>query len=319
MEQNKFTADISAEEILIQNESLNKHFNNVKYEPKNYLDTRLKANETEKTLTIRLLPYSPEGGTPFHKIVMHTVRVNKELSDSGWKQFVCPNHNGFNKPCPYCETAKKAHELMKDIVEPVEKDRYKKIEYSNRARDMWVVRCIDRDHEADGVKFWCFSTSYKGDGVYDKIMNIFKRRSEQAKKKGKDMNIFSLTEGKDLEVTITRDSNNKSIYTIVDSDETSMLSDDIELANSWISDEKKWTDVYSVKPYDYLAIALQMKVPFYDKTLNKYVEKKTTEEYVKEQNEKDAQTFENNKSDEIKAIENASDTSIPAESDDLPF
>ena len=56
--------------------------------------------------------------------------------------------------------------------------RYGDIEFLNKVKEMWIVRCIERDHEEDGVKFWLFNSSKKKDGVYDKIMNLAKIRAQ---------------------------------------------------------------------------------------------------------------------------------------------
>ena len=65
------------------------------FDAKNYLNARLAQNETSKTLTIRLLPFSSENRSPFKKVITHTVKVNKEVSPSGWKTFICPEKNVF--------------------------------------------------------------------------------------------------------------------------------------------------------------------------------------------------------------------------------
>ena len=306
---NLLKADIGVEDIMSQNEELDKtaFAKKVTYDAKNYLDTKLSKGQTEKTLVIRLLPFSPEGGSPFHKIYMHTVRVNKEFAASGWKIFACPKHNGHNKPCPFCELQEQTKALMENEHDEAKKKQYSSIEFANRAREFWVVRCIDRAREEDGVKFWVFPHSKKNDGIYNKIFNIFKRRSEQAIKRGKQMNIFSLENGKDLEVTITKDSNGKNVYTIVDSDEISPLSTNIDLANEWISDEKKWDDVYTIKDYNYLSVILEGKVPFFDKEKGCYVAKKDIAEYLAEKQEKEdaaISEFEQSLPQSVKNIEN---------------
>lgn len=319
-------ADIGTDEILAQNEAETRKpaVKKVQYDARHYLDTMLPEGVDEKNLTIRLLPFDPQGGVPFHKIWIHTVRVNKEFSSSGWKQFVCPKHNGFSDRCPYCETQEKTREQIKTETDEVKKKRLSDIEFKNRAREFWVVRCIDRDHEEDGVKFWTFPHSRKNDGIYDKILNIFKKRKENAEKKGKTMNIFSLENGKDLEITIKKDTNGKSVYSIVDADETSPLSEDIELANKWIEDTVKWNEVYTVKPYELMAIALEQKVPFYDKEKGIYVPKKTREEFLAEQLAKessDEAKFESEIPQTAKEIEKvATSQAVSADDDeDLPF
>jgi hypothetical protein len=138
---------------------------------------------------------------------------------------------------------------------------------------MWIVRCIERDHEEDGVKFWLFNASRKKDGVYDKIINLFNERWEEAKEVGEQYNIFDLNDGKDLNITLSKDPNNKTVIQITDASRPSPLSTDYDQALSWIEDPKKWDEVYTVKPYDYMAIVVQGGYPVFDKQTQKYVDK----------------------------------------------
>lgn len=260
------------------------------FDTKNYLQARLGSNEDTKTLTIRLLPFSPEGGSPFKKVFMHTVKVNKEVSPSGWKTFVCPTHNKkdgsvMGDKCPFCETSAKARELKSKSLDEPTKKKYGDVEFLNRVKEMWIVRCIERDHEEDGVKFWLFNSSKKKDGVYDKIMNLAKIRSEAAAKKGNTYSIFDLNNGLDLVVTLSRTSDNKTAVQIIDAGLPSPLSEDFDLGEKWIHDSKKWDEVYTVKPYEYMAIIAMGGVPVFSKEENKYVDKEELDK-IKEEAEK---------------------------------
>lgn len=260
------------------------------FDTKNYLQARLGSNEDTKTLTIRLLPFSPEGGSPFKKVFMHTVKVNKEVSPSGWKTFVCPTHNKkdgsvMGDKCPFCETSAKARELKSKSLDEPTKKKYGDVEFLNRVKEMWIVRCIERDHEEDGVKFWLFNSSKKKDGVYDKIMNLAKIRSEAAAKKGNTYSIFDLNNGLDLVVTLSRTSDNKTAVQIIDAGLPSPLSEDFDLGEKWIHDSKKWDEVYTVKPYEYMAIIAMGGVPVFSKEENKYVDKEELDK-MKEEAEK---------------------------------
>ena len=261
-----------------------------KFDTKNYLQARLGEKENSKTLTIRLLPFSPEGGSPFKKVFMHTVKVNKEVSPSGWKTFVCPTHNKkdgnvMGDNCPFCETSAKAKELKSKALDESTKKRYGDIEFLNKVKEMWIVRCIERDHEEDGVKFWLFNSSKKKDGVYDKIMNLAKIRAEAAARKGNNYSIFDLNNGLDLIVTLTKTADNKTSIQIVDDGFPSPLTDDFDLGMKWIQDDKNWYDVYTVKSYDYMAIIAQGGIPVFNKELNKYVDKEEMNK-IKEEAEK---------------------------------
>jgi len=296
MSEKIFSVNIDAEEVKNQYEEEQKtNFPTVKktqFNEKNYLQARLSDKESSKTLTIRLLPFSQGGGgSPFKKVFMHTVKVNKEVSPSGWKTFVCPSHNKkdgvlMGEKCPFCETSAKARELKsKSIDEPTRK-RYGDIEFLNKVKEMWIVRCIERGHEEDGVKFWLFNSSKKKDGVYDKIMNLAKIRSEAAARKGNQYSIFDLNNGLDLIITLTKTADNKTSIQIVDDGFPSPLTDDFELGMKWIEDDKKWYEVYTVKPYDYMAIIAMGGVPIFSKELNKYVDRDEMNK-IKEEAEKE--------------------------------
>lgn len=269
-----FNVNIGIEDVLLQKE---RETVTVKpktvFNEKNYLQARLSNGEKSKELTIRLLPFSPDGGSPFHKVHMHTVRVNKEVSPSGWKTFPCPIHNKIGDKCPFCETSDLAKKLKQQSSNEQEKKKYNEVEFNNSAKDMWVVRCIERGHEEDGVKFWLFSHSKKGNGVWDKIMNIFQTRYNKALQQGKINNIFDLNEGKDLVLTLTKDQMDKTVIQIADDDEKTPLSEDYEKAVAWINDTKKWDEVYTVKSYDYMSIIVQNGVPVYSKEKNTYIDK----------------------------------------------
>jgi len=296
------------------------------FNKKNYLQARLSSDENKKSLTIRLLPFSPEGGSPFKKVFIHTVKVNKELSTGGWRTFVCPTHNeGKGDKCPFCEVSAEAKNLRHNAQTEIEKKRFGEIEFMNRAKAAWIVRCIERGHEEDGAKFWLFNDSAKKDGVYDKIMNIYDERKKAAEKKGKTSNIFDLNEGKDLIINLSRDTNNKTVIKVVDDEDKTPLSESYEQGMAWINDPKKWDEVYTVKPYEYMKIIVKGGIPVFDKEKNKYVDsaakaeedKKAAEEELKEnltEHKKDLSEFPKQEPSE----ENFGGVIIDGE-DDLPF
>ena len=291
MSNKNFSVNIDDDAVKNQYEQEQKQpVKKTQFDTKNYLQARLASNEDTKTLTIRLLPFSPEGGSPFKKVFMHTVKVNKEVSPSGWKTFVCPTHNKkdgsvMGDKCPFCETSAKARELKSKSLDEPTKKKYGDVEFLNRVKEMWIVRCIERDHEEDGVKFWLFNSSKKKDGVYDKIMNLAKIRSEAAAKKGNTYSIFDLNNGLDLVVTLSRTSDNKTAVQIIDAGLPSPLSEDFDLGEKWIHDSKKWDEVYTVKPYEYMAIIAMGGVPVFSKEENKYVDKEELDK-LKEEAEK---------------------------------
>lgn len=271
------------ERINITPEDINRQYaevsnvNTVKefvFDEANYLNTRLKPNEVSKKIKVRLLPFFPEGGSPFFQIHTHTIKVNPELSASPFgKAYVClANNEGLNpvlgNKCPICEMHDKMNAAMFSAVTESEKAKYAEKEKETRVRKTWIVRCIDRNHEDEGVKFWKFNYSYKKDGIWDKIMAVYNSRYTEY-----GLNIFDLYEGRDLEVTISRDNTGKRVYQIVDGAVNTPLSKDENQILEWVKDEKKWTDVYTVKPYDYLKLAMEGYVPYFDKENKKWIPK----------------------------------------------
>ena len=290
-----------------------------KFDTKNYLQAKLGPNETTKTLVIRLLPFKADVGTPFHKVYMHQVRVNKAVSESGWKTFPCPTHNHIGEKCPFCDTSAEAKKLKYQATNEPEKKKFGDVEFLNRVKEQWVVRCIERGHEEDGVKFWLFSHSKKGDGVYDKIMNIVQTRYLASKAVGREDNILDINNGKDLVITLTKDSQGKTVINVIDDSISSPLSTDPEKASAWIHDSKAWDEVYTVKPYEYMAIVVQGGIPQWSKEHNCYVDKALADEENKARKEAEIQA------NLTRVVKDLSVTSVPTNSgiflddDDMPF
>ncbi len=321
---NNLKVNIDTAAVINQNEEVNLAQKRKKtaFNLKNYLQAKLGANETTKKLTIRLLPFTSDGGSPFKKVYMHTVKVNKEVAPNGWRTFVCPTHNdlGLDMKCPFCDTSEQAKALRNEAKSEAERRKYGDIEFANKAKECWIVRCIERGHEEDGVKFWMFTHSKKKDGVYDKIMNLFKTRLEEGKEEGIEENIFDLNNGKDLVITLAKDSNNKTIVQISDKSRNTPLSEDYDTAVSWVNDEKEWTDVFTVKSYDYMSIIVEGGIPVYDKELGKYVNKEQYEEKVKAADEKELrENITEEKVDFTKWVEMENTSKTSASVDDLPF
>ena len=318
-----FNVNISIEDVLNQKEQ-----ETVKFKPKtvfnekNYLQARLANGEKTKEMTIRLLPFNQQETIPFHKVHMHTVRVSKEVSPSGWKTFPCPVKNKLGDSCPFCEMAEAAKEKKKTATIEQEKKKWNEIEFTYSSKDMWIVRCIERGHEEDGVKFWLFPHSKKQQGVYDKINNIAATRYKKGLTQGKINNIYDLNEGKDLVLTISKDSMDKTQINIADDDSYTPLTSNFEKGLSWINDEKKWEEVYTVKTYDYMSVIVEGGTPVFSKEKNTYVNK---EEAKKESDAAidanlDRITVDYSKEPEQvfgTAVQTSSNSSF--DEDDLPF
>ena len=273
------------------------------FDVKNYLNLRLAPNETEKTVRVRVLPVSSTDGSPFVVVKMHPLKVNKEVSKSGFKSLICLNdvHVGTND-CPICARVKSLFEKGNEAKAEYERlTQEGKIEeannklqlsktlfregYSWKTKKAYIMRVIDRDHEDEGVKFWKFNENSNGKGVLDALMGLKKTRNDESIKEGDgEYNIFDLYNGKDIIINIkkTEISDGKGgvrkvdALNITDSGNRKPLSKDVDLANKWLSDTKGWKDVYAVKTADFMEVVMEGGVPVYNNEMGRHVAKTTS-------------------------------------------
>lgn len=297
------------------------------FDVKNYLNIKLAPGETEKTLTIRLLPMDLKTGNPFVKVHVHNVQVPKDMvkpGDKPFKSFVCLrknkdiDHDKFGTKCPYCDLNYQAYQESITQTDPAKKKMYQKISLDNLSQEAVIVRCIERGKEDEGVKFWKFNIRNDKTDPYNQIIKLRNLRRENAERKGKTENILDIYNGRDLNITITAEGT--SAPTIVDDSDKSPLSESEEQMRQWIFDPKKWQDVFTCKPYEYLALVSQMRVPWFDKGKGIWVDK---EDYDAEHNNKVKEANE-----EIKNVKNGvmeminnigSDGSTKNNEEELPF
>lgn len=323
------------------------NYNQVVFDTKNYLNVRLAAGETSKTLRIRLLPF-PDTRTPFLHIHMHTIRVPKEISDSGWKSYVCLEKtegldvDTFGDKCPFCEKARKMYKEAKNESDPLKKENLRSKGKENLSNEFVVMRCIERGKEDEGVKFWKTKIHQDKGDPYNLICTLAETRKAEwladPENKGKDpreANILSINEyGYDLQITIKKKSEigkngkmvEKTSYQVTDAKKPCALSDDPEQTKNWILDAKKWFEVFVPKSYDYLTIVMDGKLPWYDREQKKWVPREKMEEKKNEEIKK--------ADDEIKKAEQISTQALVSKAetpradkpvvedtpeDDLPF
>lgn len=220
-----------------------------KFNEKNYFGTFLKDKQKTATKVVRIIP-TRDGTTPFVEVWGHKVQVDGE-----WKTFTCLKHQK-GEDCPFCE----AREALRASGTEADKELAKK--YS--ARKMYIVKVIDRDNEEDGVKFWRFNDDFRKTGILDKIYGVIKTINKD---------ITDVNTGRDLSIMIARDQNDNPVVQTITQLDASPLSENAELAKSWIDDTRTWEDVYSIKSYDYLEIIVKGGVPVYSKEEKRYVDK----------------------------------------------
>jgi hypothetical protein len=272
-EKNKNAA--SGSKFQNQEERMKKYFTTVLPQGKDTLDKR-----------IRILP-TKEGLSPFVEVYFHEVQV-----DGKWVKLYDPKQEGKRSPL----------NEVKDSLEATQKEEDKKLASSYRARKFYIVKVIDRDNEADGVKFWRFKHNSKQEGIFDKIFPIFRSKGD----------ITDPVTGRDLILTLTLAKSNAgkdytSITSIIQED-TSPLHTDETIVKKWLSDTLVWSDVYSKKPEDYLDMVANGETPKWDKEAKKWISAATAEE-----------TIAGGKSEGNVPIVDPQADVEPNEDEDLPF
>ena len=271
--------NITPESIVLTNGNESNTSNRAKtFDEKNYLNVRLdeKNGEKEKKLTIRLLPMDLETGNPFVKVHMHNVHVPKELSKSGFKSYICLSknkdidHEKYGNKCPFCELNQTAYQESLKETDEIKKKNFQDISIANRAREAVIVRCIERGKEDEGVKFWKFNLRSDKTDPYNAILKLYELRKEEGERAGQVLNILDIYNGRDLNITITE---GNAAPQILDASLSTPLSKDEKQMEAWIYDSKKWQDVFSTKPYEYLALVSEMKIPWYDREKGMWVDK----------------------------------------------
>jgi hypothetical protein len=187
------------------------------------------------------------------------------------------------------------------------------------SRETVVCRCIERGKEDEGVKFWKFNMRNDKTDPYNQIIKLVNLRKENAERKGKVENILDIYNGRDLSITFTE--GGTSAPTIVDDMDRTPLSENEELMRKWIYDSKKWQDVFTCKPYEYLNLVAQMKTPWFDRNNGVWVDK---EEFDGASNNA-TQTIDTEIEESRKAMTEASNkandfaASLTLNDDDMPF
>ena len=243
------TLDAMLKQYETSSNSYTKNESSKVYDLKNYFTTHLTDKQKTATKRIRILP-TQDGSSPFVQIHGHKIQLDGE-----WKTFVCLKHEK-DEDCPFCEA--------REALLATGKEQDKELSKKYGARKMYVVKIIDRDNEADGIKFWRFNHDYRKQGIFDKIYGVLEATKQD---------ITDPEKGRDLLVMIARDQNNRPTVTTISHLDPSPLSDDAEVSQEWLSDARTWEDVYSIKSYDYLEIVVKGGSPTWDKEAKKWVDK----------------------------------------------
>lgn len=224
------------------------------YDVKRYLNTRIEPGEKQKIVNIALLPIDnlPEhAGLNFQPVELHKQKVyNPQTNKTEWKTFFClKNTHGLDpalgNKCPFCEESMLNYMEAKKATDDVTQKAFKTRGNELRSKGGMIVRCIDLDHMDEGVKFYRFNQSYKGDGIFDMIKN-------EMEENGNEPDFFDIHTGRKLKLTFKTDAQGRTYcFTVRASKDKGPIVNDENLLQAWVNDSTKWTDVYSVKEYGY--------------------------------------------------------------------
>lgn len=217
---------------------------------KKYFAAILTQNENSGQKRLRILP-TPDGSSPFKEVWYHEVQV-----EGKWNKIYDPGKND-NERSPLTE--------IHDELMSTGKESDKELAKSYKPRKFYIVKVIDRDNEADGVKFWRFKHNYKNEGILDKIIPIWKAKGD----------ITDPVNGRDLIIELAKAKTPKgATYTVIQTvmhDDPSPVHADAETAKAWTEDPLTWADVYSKKPVEYLEAIARGETPRWSQELGKYV------------------------------------------------
>ena len=217
---------------------------------KKYFAAILMQNENSGQKRLRILP-TPDGSSPFKEVWYHEVQV-----EGKWNKIYDPGKND-NERSPLTE--------IHDELMSTGKESDKELAKAYKPRKFYIVKVVDRDNEADGVKFWRFKHNYKNEGILDKIIPIWKAKGD----------ITDPVSGRDLIIELTKAKTPKgATYTVIQTvmhDDPTPVHTDAETAKVWTEDPLTWMDVYSKKPVEYLEAIARGETPRWSSDLGKYV------------------------------------------------
>lgn len=145
---------------------------------KKYFTTILQGGEREGQKRVRILPTN-DGTSPFKEVWFHEVQVGGR-----WMKIYDPGKNAGER-----SPLNEVNEAL--MMTGTEQDKVLARQY--KPKKFYIVKVVDQDKPEDGVKFWRFKHNYKGDGILDKIIPIWKNKGDVTDaEKGRDL-ILSLS------------------------------------------------------------------------------------------------------------------------------
>ena len=207
---------------------------------KKYFAAILQDKETQGQRRLRILP-TKDGSTPFKEVWYHEIQV-----DGKFQKFYDPGKNDSERS--------PLNEVYEEL-RATGKESDKELAKQYLSRKFYIVKVIDRDNEADGVKFWRFKHNYKNEGILDKIIPIWRNKGD----------ITDPVTGRDIILELTKAKTPKGAqYTVIQTvmyDDAAPVHEDKATADGWVNDELSWEDVYSKKPVEYLEAIARGETP----------------------------------------------------------
>ena len=207
---------------------------------KKYFAAILQDKETQGQRRLRILP-TKDGSSPFNEVWYHEIQVAGKF-----QKFYDPGKNDSERS--------PLNEVYEEL-RATGKESDKELAKQYLSRKFYIVKVIDRDNEADGVKFWRFKHNYKNEGILDKIIPIWRNKGD----------ITDPVTGRDIILELTKAKTPKgAFYTVIQTvmyDDAAPVHEDKATADGWVNDELSWEDVYSKKPVEYLEAIARGETP----------------------------------------------------------
>ena len=221
---------------------------------KQYFTIALPKGVKQGEKRIRILP-TKDGSSPFKEVFFHNTQVQGR-----WMKIYDPGKDSTGKPTGERSPLNEVEEALRLAGD----EQSKELARQYRSQKFYIVKVIDRDKEEDGVKFWRFKHNWKGDGVLDKIIPIWKNKGD----------VTNPEEGRDLLLTLQKVPlpSGRGEYTTVSSimyEDPAVLSQEESKKTEWLANDLTWKDVYAQKPVEFLEAISKGCEPVWDNELKK--------------------------------------------------
>ena len=137
-----------------------------------------------------------------------------------------------------------------------------------QAKRFYIVRGIDRNRQADNVKFWRFKHNFRSEGTFNKLLPILEEYNTL-----NQVDFTDVKNGTDLSITTIESTFNNRAYRTVSAISArgkSLLSNDPQQLQTWLNDDIIWRDVFqpkkapNISSYQFLEMVVAGINPYWD-------------------------------------------------------